>query len=423
MRFLKIWFIIPLMVVSLFATTSTPIYAEAFKLPSNESSSIHTYKAASLTDIEKIVRESMGKREVTVVIKYKGSTNKLIDMISGYISKAIAQDEYLNYSYRSVNISYKAYGTDVTVTIKNSYYESAEEMKYVDQKVKSILTNIIKPTMNDHEKVKAVHDYLVQNLAYDTQLVNNSPYPALTKGITACNGYAMLVYKMLKELGIDVRLISGTASSQAFNTQNHAWNLVKLDGNWYHLDATWDDPVPDEKGRILYDYYLLTDKEISKNHSWKNGGVNGEEKPYPASTKPYVDLLQAKLLTPNENDRYLALTYSIGLQYLLPENTATSLSELRKMVKTQFADYKKTFTIRYIDKYHDLEANLRQLIYNSAEEKNVRSWRYGAIPYMRGTTSDDQLINVSDIIYQYSAPKQSENKGVRFPTDSHLTKR
>lgn len=413
MRFLKLWFIVPLLITSLVFSTSTTIEAAAgssSKLYSSQKA-VNTYKAVLLTDIEKIVKESMDKRQTTVVIKYKGLTYKLLDVINGYISKALEEDEYLNYSYRSVNMSYKAYGTDVTITIKNSYYESAEEMKYVNQKVKSVLTQIIKPGMNDHEKVKAVHDYLVLNLAYDTQLKNNSPYPALTEGKTACNGYAMLAYKMLKELGMDVRLISGIASSHAYKAQNHAWNMVKLDGNWYHLDSTWDDPVPNEPDRVLYDYYLLTDKEISKNHSWKNGGINGEEKPYPVSSTPYFTLLQAKLINSNERDRYMSLMQKLDLQYLLPQYTATNLTELSEMIKNQFANYQKEFTIRYIDKDGNLQANLRQLIYNKAVEKKVKSWSFGSMDYMRGTTANDQLINISDIIYQNTPSKQTAKSG------------
>lgn len=417
MRFFKLWMVVPLIVISLVLSTTTPIHAarSSFNLYAYDSS-VNTYKAVSLSDIEKIIQEAMAKRQNTVVIKYKGKTYKLLDIISEYIAKTIEADEYLNYSYRSVNMSYKAYGTDITITLKFTYYESADEIKYVDQKVRTILSQIIRPGMNDHEKVKAVHDYLVLNLAYDTRLINNSPYPALTEGVTACNGYAMLAYKMLKELGIEVRLISGVASSQAFNTQNHAWNMVKLDGNWYHLDVTWDDPVPDEAGRILYDYYLLTDKEIAKNHSWKTGGINGEEKPYPTSSTPYFTMLQSKLNTTSEADRYLNLINAIDLKYLLPQYTAKNLTELSEMIKKEFANYNKDFSIRYINANGDLKANLQKLIYNNAVEKKVKSWSYAATHYVRGTSPYEQLINISDVVYQQAPPKQPAKIGVTYPT-------
>lgn len=399
MRFLKIWFLIPLIIFGLILSSTTTIHAGSSAVLYTNAST-NTYKASLLKDIEKIIQEATGKRQNTIVIKYKGSTDKLLDVLSGYVSKAIENDEYLNYSFRSVNMSYKAYGTDITITLKFTYYETAAEMKYVDQQVSAILSEIIKPEMNNHEKVKAVHDYLVLNLGYDTTLISNSPYTALTKGITACNGYAMLAYKMLEKLGFEVRLISGTASSQVYKIQNHAWNLVKLDGHWYHLDVTWDDPVPDEAGRIFYDYYLLTDKEISKSHSWKQGGINGEEKPYPSSTKAYLDLLQSKLSSTNEAERYQELMETIGLHYLLPEYTASRLIELSDMIGNQFANHKNEFNLRYIDNKGDLSANLRQIIYDNAVKHKVKSWSFATLPYIRGTSSFDQMIMISDIVYQ-----------------------
>lgn len=418
MRFLKIWFMIPLMVFGLVLSSTPTTYAGSSAVMYSNASS-NTYKAYFLTDIEKIIQEVMEKRQNTVVIKYKGSTDQLLDVISGYISKTIENDEYLNYSYRSVNMAYKAYGTDITITLKFTYYESADEMTYVDQQVKAILSRIIKPEMNNHEQVKAIHDYLVLNLGYDTSLISNSPYTAVTEGITACNGYAMLAYKMLKELGIEVRLISGVASSQAYNPQNHAWNLVKLDGKWYHLDVTWDDPVPDEAGRIFYDYYLLSDNEISKNHSWKQGGINGEEKPYPVSTTSYSDLLQGKLSTTNETERYQKLMEAIGVQYLLPEYTSSRLIELSEMIGNRFSNYKNEFSLRYIDHNGDLNENLRKIIYDNAIKNNVKSWSFLTIPYIRGTTPFDQLVVVSDIVYQNAPPKDWGDVEISYPTPGY----
>ena len=410
------WFMIPLIVFGLVLSSTPTIYAGSSAILYSNASTT-TYKASFLKDIEKIIQEAMDQRQNTVVIKYKGSTDQLLDVISGFITKAIENDEYLNYSYRSVNMAYKAYGTDITLTLKFTYYESAAEMKYVDQQVQSILSKIIKPEMNNHEKVKAIHDYLVLNLGYDTTLKSNSPYTALTEGITACNGYAMLAYKMLKELGFEVRLISGVASSEAYKPQNHAWNLVKLDGQWYHLDVTWDDPVPDEAGRIFYDYYLLTDDEISKNHSWKQGGINGEEKPYPVSTTSYSDLLQAKMFTSKEAGRYKELMEMIGLQYLLPEYTASNLFELSNKIAGQFAEYNNEFNLRYIDNNGDLSDNLRKILYDNAIKNNVKSWSFLTMPYIRGTSAFDQLVVVSDIVYQNAPPKSiNDDVGIKYPT-------
>ncbi|WP_017753466.1 transglutaminase domain-containing protein [Calidifontibacillus oryziterrae] len=412
MKFFKRMVFIPLLILSLVVSPLPALNGNAANLPVY---SANIYDAAKLKDIESIIKRSMGNREPSVVIKYKGSTNRLLDIISGYISNIIQEDEYLNYSYRSANMSYKAYGLNVTITLQFKYYETAEQVKYVDKTVKTIVNEIIKPEMNEHEKVKAIHDYVVLNLAYDTQLVNNSPYPALTTGKTACNGYAMLVYKMLKQLGIEVRLISGVASSSSFATQNHAWNMVKLDGNWYHLDATWDDPIPDEQGRVLYNYYLLTDKEISKDHQWGNGGINGEEKPYPLATKSYFNELQVKINSNTERDRFQQLLHAVDLHYLLPDYTAKSLRELNELLGKEFNNYKKEFTVRYVDKNVELKSSLRKIIYDSAVNKGIKSWSYSYIDYNRGTSQYDRLITISDVVYHNAPIQPISQQTIKYP--------
>ena len=88
------------------------------------------------------------------------------------------------------------------------------------------------------DRVKAVHDYIVLNGKYDNNSLYFSDYDLLTKGTSVCNGYALLTYNMLNKLNIPVNFVSGTASGEA-----HIWNMVKLDGYWFHLDVTWNDPV------------------------------------------------------------------------------------------------------------------------------------------------------------------------------------
>ena len=73
--------------------------------------------------------------------------------------------------------------------------------------------------MNDFEKEKAVHDYVISHLAYDQSLVEHSAYGGLTKGTTVCQGYALLTYRLLTEAGIENKIVEGHAGGQL-----HTWN-------------------------------------------------------------------------------------------------------------------------------------------------------------------------------------------------------
>ncbi len=151
---------------------------------------------------------------------------------------------------------------------------ASEEAKTYDAKMYSILSGIINDNMTEYEKAKVVHDYLIKNYKYDTRLISDPENPSyyrsysfaglLDNGIGVCQAYAELFYHLLCRAGVDCYIVYGES-----NGVGHAWNIVYLDGEYYHVDATYDDPVPDVAGRLYYDYFCLTDSEIAKNHTWE----------------------------------------------------------------------------------------------------------------------------------------------------------
>ncbi len=145
--------------------------------------------------------------------------------------------------------------------------------------------------MNDFEKALYIHDYIVLNCEYDLELLDiletngtltgelrserYTEYSVLVNGTGICGSYALAYRAILNAAGMECLYLS---SSQ----MNHAWNLVKIDGNWYHVDCCWDDPVPDTYGRARRTYFLRTDEEIMKlNHySWSPGQYKATSKKY-----------------------------------------------------------------------------------------------------------------------------------------------
>lgn len=165
------------------------------------------------------------------------------------------------------------------VTIDFKYSDSRETLKVkekaVQEKVQEIVGKVIKPDMKDYEKEAALHDYLVNNTKYDKRFFtknmpndSNTAYGVLINGIGACQGYSEAMYMLLKAVGIESTVISGNANDGK-SWVAHAWNIVKIGGQYYHLDTTWDDPVTeDESNDSRYTYFNLTDNQISKNHKW-----------------------------------------------------------------------------------------------------------------------------------------------------------
>ena len=134
----------------------------------------------------------------------------------------------------------------------------AEAQRVVDQ--------VVTGDMSDYDIAKALHDYLVLNCKYDMRLysgdmpdVSYTANGALLEGTAVCAGYAKAYEALMDAAGIPCEYVSGYA------TGNHAWNVVEIDGEWYHVDTTWDDPTPDREGYVRYDYFLKSDDYMRQN--------------------------------------------------------------------------------------------------------------------------------------------------------------
>ncbi|MGN0643027.1 MAG: transglutaminase domain-containing protein [Huintestinicola sp.] len=130
----------------------------------------------------------------------------------------------------------------------------------IDSVTDSIFSRFTEET-TDYEKLKAFHDHLVLNCTFskDTEYVNTI-YGALVDGYAQCEGYAFAFDYLCMLADIDCFTVSGTNPEGEL----HAWNMVKLDGKWYHVDCTWDDPIldPPDTEFIRYYYFLVQDSDI-----------------------------------------------------------------------------------------------------------------------------------------------------------------
>lgn len=149
-----------------------------------------------------------------------------------------------------------------------------------DQKTDTMIDQIISEytteDMSDAEKVKAIHDYIILNCAYDYENYLNgtlpdesySPKGVLLNQTAVCEGYAKAFKAFMDELKIPCKVVIGIGYGG--DTEDHAWNIVQIDNKWFHIDLTWDDPVPDTPGYIGYSYFLVPDEIMEKDHQWKS---------------------------------------------------------------------------------------------------------------------------------------------------------
>ena len=148
----------------------------------------------------------------------------------------------------------------------------------VTEKVNWIVSNYITAGMSEEEKALALHNWIIFNARYDMTYRNQSPAGVLTRGYGVFQSYAEAYEQLLTRAGLANRLLTGTAHNSN-GWIRHAWNLVRIDGQWYHVDPTWDDPLTSTKQDTADDspvvtgyertkYFLVTDKEIAADHQW-----------------------------------------------------------------------------------------------------------------------------------------------------------
>lgn len=127
-----------------------------------------------------------------------------------------------------------------------NYYTTAAQEREMDQEVSRVLSSLNLNGKSQKEKIDAIYNYLIRNVKYvsdaeladESNVIKYSSYAALVQHNAVCQGFAGAFYRLCLESGIDSRIVSSEA-------MNHAWNIVELDGSYYHLDATWDINWPD----------------------------------------------------------------------------------------------------------------------------------------------------------------------------------
>lgn len=155
---------------------------------------------------------------------------------------------------------------------------SAEQYAQIRQAVSLFCQTYIREEMTDFEKEMQIIQYLVENVTYpyarylahaDTK-DDHSAYGALVLGEAVCEGYAEAFCWLADACDLESRFIYGW-----HNNELHDWNMVKLDGNWYQLDITSDDPTMHNYlpngygwGNLRNQYLNLTDAQMNQDHLW-----------------------------------------------------------------------------------------------------------------------------------------------------------
>ena len=247
------------------------------------------------------IRAGLLRRDRQITISYAShhdNLNELGEIVSELMEYALdetddpQEGDYLRYSMGGYTM-HSSYRTEdglylYEVTILPKYYTTAAQEQQVSERVQEILTELdFDAQTSDLQKVQSVYAYICDHVRYDEVHAKNpshhrktTAYATLIQGQAVCQGYAVSVYRLLRESGVSVRVVTGRAGE---NDEFHAWDLVCIDGYYYHLDVTWDDA----NGNTAC--FLRSDADFTGHTLDAKFSEPDFTKQYPMAEKSYFD--------------------------------------------------------------------------------------------------------------------------------------
>ncbi len=216
---------------------------------------------ALLYAYDQIVRGvSVSEDEITV---YNGknplSADELLMVFEAY-TRDHTEHFWLSGSYTYVYNAVTVYSVQLYYTMSGS--ELVQAQREFENTVSEYLA-CLDDSMSDFEKELALHDRLAQSVTYTSTANAHNSYGALVEGEAVCEGYAEAFQYLLQRAGIQSFVVTGVYENPDTGKRvNHAWNLVRIDGNYYHADVTWDD----QEKHTYHAYFNLTDAAMQEDH-------------------------------------------------------------------------------------------------------------------------------------------------------------
>ena len=221
------------------------------------------------------LRKQMVSRETEITLNFPASWfdshkdelywDLLYDAMKCDESSTGQDGDALIYGFAGCRLSYSNAGY---IQYTMSYHSDAEQEAKLTAAVAEAMTTLQLNGLSEAKKIIKIHDYICNHVDYaynSKEEQRYTAYGALCTGKAVCQGYAVLFYRLCKEAGLSVRIISGTGNGGA-----HAWNIVRIGSKYYNVDCTWDG-----QNAATYNDFLLKSEADFSDHtreSWKVAG-------------------------------------------------------------------------------------------------------------------------------------------------------
>ena len=221
------------------------------------------------------LRKQMVSRETEITLNFPASWftshkdglywDLLYDAMKCDDSSTGQEGDALLYGYAGCNVSYSTAGY---IKYTMAYHSNAEQEAKLTEAVAVAMAKLQLNGLSEAKKITKIHDYICNHVDYEYNSKEEqiyTAYGALCTGKAVCQGYAVLFYRLCKEAGLSVRIISGTG-----NGGPHAWNIVRIGSKYYNVDCTWDG-----QDAATYNEFLLKSEADFRDHTRESWPVAG----------------------------------------------------------------------------------------------------------------------------------------------------
>lgn len=229
-------------------------------LPQNSADttcSVITLSKTDLSGAKKAMKNAIEKVEDKCDVSAYGIKT---DQAGGLFAEIVNSTPEFFYLSSGIKFSYNK-TTEIVSEITFEYTMTKSEItqarKFFSEQIETIISKIPSDITKEADIALWLHDYICLNFAYDADLKVSDVYNFLKGGKGICQAYVLLYMELMTRMGISCGFVTSTQ-------MKHIWNVVKIDDQWYHVDLTWDDALPDTPGRARHDTFLCSDSALKR---------------------------------------------------------------------------------------------------------------------------------------------------------------
>ena len=329
----------------------------------NVSAFINKSLYKSVTKAGEEARKEIYNHENLIVVRVKSKSaesQSVYDSLEKVIfaeTSNSSQGDYMKWDINNTEAELSAVRSGsycyYTFTLYVTYLTTVEERDKLDTKIKNVINGFkLTSKTTQYDKIKKAYDYVCKNTSYAKDTSNEkvyTAYSAMFNKKAVCQGYATLLYKMYREMGLSTRVVAGKS---LFTGEKHGWNIVKLGNYYYNIDPTWDSTYYHAGKK--YKYFLKGDS-FEGHYRWERYNNYEFYYKYPMAAKDYSEKVEAKQSTTSKIAKFKYKKAKItsisrskvkikkisGAKYQIKYSTSEKFKKKKtKKVKTKNRTYK-----------------------------------------------------------------------------------